>query len=170
VFRTTPHVVAAASLALFVACRPSLVNGVFRKDGMVYRLTPPSRDRWRAIDFNDNDLAFVAVDSPHMLAANSSCRQMEEASLETLTTHLLFGMTAQELVQRSVRVLDGRDALYSTYRAKLDGVLVDLEVVVVKKNSCVHDFTLVSPPGRLEEKQGDFEQLVSSFAQEAVKP
>ncbi len=155
---------------LFLLCcccsRPTLTNGVLRKPAVVYRLTPPDPSRWKPIDFNDNDLAFAAVGSPHVMAINSTCRGTDDASLETLTNHLVFGLTERELKSQLRKTIDSREALDTVYLAKLDGVTIEIEFVVLKKNGCVHDFTLISPPGQSAPKQSDFNALVSSFLQE----
>ena len=65
--------------------------------------------------------------------------------------------------------MDGREALESRVEAKLDGVPVDLVLVVMKKDGCIYDFTYVSPPGRVDERKRDFDQLVKNFKTEPVR-
>jgi hypothetical protein len=54
----------------------------------------------------------------------------------------------------------------SLVRARLDGVPISLELVVLKKNGCVHDFTYASPTGKEAEHQTEFDALVAGFRQE----
>ncbi len=142
-----------------------LKNGVFAKSGVRYRVgeVPPS---FKQVGLNDNDLAFVAKDSPHSMALNSTCEGYSDASLQVLTQHLLMGFTDRQLVSHEVRPMDGRESLRSHYIAKLDGVPIELLLVVLKKNGCVYDFTYLSPRGRFEEKLSSFELLLDQFRTE----
>jgi hypothetical protein len=141
---------------------------VFVKDRLRYRLAAPASPVWRSLRLADNDLAWVARDNGELLAANATCEDHGDPSLEVLTNHLLIGFEARELDDQRPFTLDGREALRSRYRARMDGVPVALEVVVLKKNGCVHDFTFVAPLGLQAVHSADFEALVASFAQEAA--
>jgi hypothetical protein len=74
-----------------------------------------------------------------------------------------MGFTERSLIEQETRELDGRESLRSHYRAKLDGVPVELLLVVTKKNGCVYDFTYISPVARYSEKLADFEGLLQNF-------
>ena len=84
-----------------------------------------------------------------------------------MTQHLLMGFTDRHLIKQEAEMLDGREALRSHYTARIDGVPVELLLVVMKKNGCIYDFTYVSPVGRFEEKLPDFERLLEGFKVEA---
>lgn len=143
-------------------------QGVFAKDGVRYRVGELSRS-WRALDVESNDVAYVSNDSPHSLAVNSTCTPTGDASLQVLTQHLLMGFTDREMVSEERRAMDGRDALRSRYKARLDGVPVEMMLVVLKKDGCVYDFTYLSPPGRFDEKRDSFERVLSEFHAEAAR-
>jgi len=53
--------------------------------------------------------------------------------------------------------------MVSHYDAKLDGVEVELMVAVLKKDDCVYDFSYISPKGRFDEGEADFDKLLGSF-------
>lgn len=143
-----------------------LAGGVFTRDRVAYRVVEPPAPGWRRAAFADNDLAWVSPGTGHVIAMNATCVGHEDPPLEVLTTHLLIGFTDRELVDRRRLELDGRGALRSTFRARLDGVPRQLDLVVLKKNGCVHDLTLVSPVGREAEHQALFEAMVAGFRQE----
>jgi hypothetical protein len=142
-------------------------QGVFAKDGVRYKVGELSRS-WRALEVESNDLAYVSNDSPHSLAVNSTCTPTGDASLQVLTQHLLLGFTDRELVSEEPRMMDGRASLRSRYKAKLDGVPVEMMLVVLKKDGCVYDFTYLSPPGRFDEKRESFERVLAEFHAEAA--
>lgn len=121
---------------------------------------------WRLMDFMGNDIAFVAEDSQHLIAVNATCEEYEDAPLKVLTQHLLMGFTERKVVNEELRTLQEREALYSRYLAKMDGVPRELMLVVLKKDGCVYDFIYISPPGRFEEKLATFEEILKRFRTE----
>ena len=153
-------------LALSLAgCRGGLRAGLFERGGLLYRVLEPQGSNWRRVDFEDNDLAWLSTDG-HVLSINATCAGHEDPPLEVLTNHLLIGFTEREWVSRKKFELDGREALRSQLKAKLDGVSRSVELVVLKKNGCVHDFTHVSPVGQETHHRQEFDALVAGFKQE----
>ncbi|HME90251.1 MAG TPA: hypothetical protein VKE49_02425 [Myxococcaceae bacterium] len=142
-----------------------LKNGIYSKSGLRYRVGEVPTD-WKQLNLRENDLAFVSDDNAHSMAVNATCEGYEDAPLPVLTQHLLMGFTDRQLVHQETRPMDGRESLRSHYIAKLDGVPVELLLVVLKKDGCVYDFTYVSPKGRFEEKLADFERMVDQFKTE----
>jgi hypothetical protein len=152
---------------LATGCRHSdLRAGVFTKSDVRYRIgeLPPG---WKQTSFRDNDLAWMANDTGHSIALNSTCDGYQEAPLPVLTQHLLMGFSGRQLIKQETVPLDGRDALRSHYLAKLDGVPIELLLVVMKKNGCIYDFTYVSPVGQFADKLADFEHFLQGFKTEA---
>ena len=142
-----------------------LEQGLFTKSETSYRIGDVPQG-WKLISFRGNDLAFQPDDATHLIAVNSTCRDYEDAPLPVLTRQLLMGFTERKLIKQETRVLDSREALSSHYEAKMDGVPIELLLVVMKKNGCAFDFTYLSPPERFEEKRASFEALLNSFTTE----
>jgi hypothetical protein len=161
-----PLALVVTALVALACTRHRMEGGVFEKEGVRYRVGELARS-WRAVSVEGNDVAYTSNDSPHSLAVNSTCEGHGDASLEILTEHLVMGFTDKERVHQERRLLDGREGLRSRYRARLDGVPVEMELVVLKKDGCVYDFTYLSPPGRLEEKRESFERVLKEFHTEA---
>lgn len=139
--------------------------GVFQKDGTRYYVGDGPHG-WSRRGFSDNDLAFVSPDERHTLAVNSTCQSYSDVSLEVLMHHLLMGFTGVEQLEQARAPMDGRESLYGHYRAQMDGVPVELGLVVLKKDGCVYDFTYLSPPGRYDEAKAEFTQLLAAFKTE----
>ncbi len=152
-----------AVVALSSGCRGGLVGDKFTKPGLAYRVVEPKG--WRSAGFDDNDLAWVS-DEGHVIAINATCTGHEDPQLDVLTNHLVIGFTDREWISKKKFTLDGREAMRSLVRARLDGVPISLELVVLKKNGCVHDFTYASPTGKEAEHQTEFDSLVAGFRQE----
>ncbi|CAM4456058.1 hypothetical protein HRD49_37425 [Corallococcus exiguus] len=154
--------------ALLAGChRATFEDSVLRKSDVKYRVGPLSNDVWERRGFDDNDLAFVERgDTGRVIATNSTCRDHDDPSLQVLTKHLLMGFTERQDLGQRTFTLDDREALRSRYVAKLDGVPVSLELVVVKKDNCVFDFSYVAPVGAADARMADFESLFQGFRAE----
>jgi hypothetical protein len=151
-------------VVLVSGCSGGLAGGVFTRDGLSYRVVEPGPG-WRQVGFADNDLAWLAP-TGHVIAINATCSGHEDPTLEVLTNHLVIGFSDREWVSKKKFQLDGREAMRSLIRARLDGVSTSLDIVVLKKNGCVHDFTYVSPTGQESTHQSEFDALVAGFRQE----
>lgn len=157
---------AGVGLALLLGCGGALRDGRFAKEGVRYRVTAPAESAFRRVGFAENDLAWSST-AGHLIATNATCKDHGDPTLEVLTGHLLLGFEERTLVERKPLTLDGRAALRSIFEVSIDGVPAEVEVVVLKKNGCVHDFTFVAPRGQRATHQASFDALVAGFAQEA---
>jgi len=59
-----------------------------------------------------------------------------------------MGTTAREFESQRVFPFDGREAMRSILRAKLDGVPLQYDILVMKKDGCLYDLVYVAPPDR----------------------
>ena len=149
-----------------MACATSFKDGVFRKAAVAYRVGAPNETQWQPVRLRHNDLAWTARSSLHLLASNAVCEENTAASLKVLTRHLLMGFTDTVQLSETKRILDGREALHTVWTGKFNGVPVELELVVLKKNGCIHDFTYVSPLRGRAMHRASFQALVQSFRQQ----
>lgn len=148
------------------ACRTGLQGGTFVKSGVRYRVGPVPPG-FHPVSFADNDLAFESAPPGQAIAVNATCQGHGDASLEVLTRHLFTGFSDIELLGQTRTPLDARDALKTHVRAKLDGVACELMLVVMKKNGCVFDLSLLSPPSEFAAALPTFEELLHQFQVEA---
>jgi hypothetical protein len=146
---------------LLAACGQSLKDGMYRDGDVAYQLEPVQTG-WKAADFSGNDLAWTSPHG-HVIAVNATCEDHGDPPLKVLTDHLLMGFEDRVVASREELMLDGRGALRSRITARLDGVPVDLELTVMKKDGCIYDFTYTSPQGRFDERVDDYHRLVGSF-------
>ena len=145
--------------------RTTFEDSVLTKPAVRYRIGKlPAY--WEQVRLEDNDLAFAEEGTGRALSVNATCQGHDDPSLQVLTRHLLAGFTdRQEIAERRIP-MDGREALRSRHLAKMDGVPVQLELVVLKKDNCVFDFTYVSPPGLADGRMADFDALLAGFESE----
>jgi hypothetical protein len=163
-----PHSARALPGLALIACLGAcagLSGGVYRDGATRFRVgdVPAS---WQSLALEGNDVTWLSRDSAHSVAVNATCVDHEDSNLAVLTRHLLMGFSQQQVVTQATVTLDGREGLRSHVLARLDGVAVELVLVVLKKNGCVYDFTYLSPPGRAAERSVVFEQLLATFTTE----
>ncbi|MCP3099161.1 hypothetical protein LZ198_09800 [Myxococcus sp. K15C18031901] len=150
-------------LASLGGCRRvSFEDSVLSKHDVRYRVGELPRS-WRRVWLDGNDLAFSEEGTGRALSVNATCKGHDDPSLQVLTRHLLTGFTEREDLGQWLIAMDGREALRSRYRVKMDGVPVELELVVLKKDNCVFDFSYVAPPGTAAERMPDFDALLAGF-------
>ncbi len=94
----------------------------------------------------------------------------DDASLKVLTTHLQFALTDKKVRLEKTFTLDQRGAYRSVVDGKVDGVLILLDTVVVKKDNCLFDFSLVAPPYHYENASDDFEIFFRGFKYQGGEP
>jgi len=133
-----------------------------------YRFGEPGSD-WRRVSLGDVDVAWVRDSSGHTLSVSSMCTDYQEASLTALRRQQMVGFTQAERVEEREEMLDGRAALYSRWRARLDGVPVELGLWTLKKDGCIYDFTYTSPSGAYDQQSQALGRLVQGFGTERVK-
>jgi hypothetical protein len=118
---------------------------------------------WKKLEVKDNDLAYVIEPTGHAMALNATCEGHDDPPLDVLTRHLLMGFTERTLRMQDRLEVQGREALRSHYGARMDGVPVELMLLVLKKDGCVYDFSYVAPPALFQQHLRDFDALVAGF-------
>lgn len=144
-----------------------LRGDVYRDAEARYRVGPLGSG-WRALDVaGQNDLAYHDADLGAIVQVNATCDPDSDVPLTALTNHLLIGFTERDIREQRIVPMDGREALRTHVVARLDGVPRELLFVVMKKNDCVYDFALITPPGSpFTRAVADFDRFVAGFTTE----
>jgi hypothetical protein len=176
--RTGPGAIAAIAGSLAIAVlagagcghAQTFDEGIFRKDGVAVRVGPVPPG-WRRIGVDGADLAFRDDERSGSALFNVRCGQRDDdAPLTVLTNHLVMGTTEREFDAQDTVPFDGREALHSLLRAKLDGVPMQYDIYVMKKDGCLYDLVYVAPPGRFADGATDFEHFAVGLRTEASPP
>ena len=157
--------------AMGCATTGAVHNGVYRGEQTSYRIGEVSSD-WAPVTVNhQNDLAWHNEAKGAVMHVDSDCDPALDIPLTALRSHLMIGFTEREVVEEEVVPMDGREALRTHFMAKLDGVPRDILLQILKKDDCVYDFALVTPPGQsFEASLGDFDQLLAGFTTMTGQP
>jgi hypothetical protein len=122
---------------------------------------------WRVAHVDGAAIGFFQPQLGAIIQATGTCRDDAEAApLETLTRQLLIGYTERRVRSTELVPMAQREALHSVVDAKLDGVPVQLDLYVLKRNGCIFDLSYVAPPARAAAGRPDFTRFVAGFVDE----
>ena len=125
----------------------------------------PLPSPWQRIKLGKALVAFRNNPLQSTISTDSFCDQAyNDSSLKALTQHLFAGLQGIKTIDEDSFMLGDRGALRTLIRAKLDGLPVMVDIVVVKKNWCLFDFFLVSAPEKYREAAEDFESFYQGFS------
>lgn len=157
--------IAVSLTVLNAACVRStgvLKDSVFSKSKTSYRIGKIP-DGWERVSLTGADIAYVHKQDGSTLLINSSCIKEEDASLLALTFHLLIGMTEQKIIDHKTIPISEREGLETTAEAKLDGVPRKMKLLVYKKDTCIYDIVLSTPPEKFDENLNAYQAILAGF-------
>jgi len=154
-------VVLLAVLLAVAACghADAFENGVLHKGELAVRLGPVPA-AWRRVSLEGADLAFRDDARAASAMFDVRCSRRDgDAPLAALTAQLLMGTTQRDFVNQETLPFDEREAMHTTLRAKLDGVPMQYDIFVMKKDGCVYDLVYVAEPDHFAAGAADFERF-----------
>jgi hypothetical protein len=148
------------ALAAVAACGhgDSFEGGILRKGELAIRVGPVPA-QWQRVRIEGADLAYRDEAREGSTMFDVRCGRASDAPLTVLTEHLIMGTTARDFVSQETLPLDDREALHTLMRAKLDGVPMQYDIYVMKKDGCVYDLVYVAPPARFTAGAADFDHF-----------
>ncbi|MEM7135557.1 MAG: hypothetical protein AAF500_03210 [Myxococcota bacterium] len=156
----------SAGLAAVSGCATTgtLENSVYKSPETTYQVGPRGPG-WTRLAVNDqNDLAFHNAAKEAVMHVDSRCDPSLDIPLTALRAHLMIGFTDRDVISEQTVPMDGREALRTHFTAKLDGVEREIVMQILKKDGCVYDFALITPPGpAFEDAVDDFDGFVDGF-------
>lgn len=161
----TAAIISFATAFSCLGCGKSAFDGrTFQAEDVAFRIGPlPST--WQKLDIEGARLAYRDPHTDTIISVSARCgRESDDVPLEALTKHLFIEFTEREIVDQRKFQLDGREALGTTIRAKLDGVPRRFRVVVLKKDGCVYDLSEIATSKANAQSDAVFEGVVAGFA------
>jgi hypothetical protein len=140
----------------------SLRDGIYVDEHARYRIgaLPAGFER---VEAPDNDLAFHRR-GDGTISINTTCTDYEDVPLPALVNHLLFDTTERRFAIEETVTLDGRAARHVLVHAELDGVPIELELYVMKKDGCVIDLAHIRSSQASAGARDIFRAFVLRFA------
>jgi hypothetical protein len=131
-----------------------------------YRVGPLGSE-WQEVKRDGGSIGFFNQKLGAVVQSNATCRDDAEAApLEALTRQLLIGYTEREHKEQEKIPLAGREALRTRVDAKLDGVPVSLDLIVLRRNGCIYDLSYAAPPDQYDVGRPQFDAFVNGFSDE----
>jgi hypothetical protein len=151
-------------LGALAACAhaDSFEGGVLRKGELTVRVGPVPPE-WRRVRIDGADLAYRDQPREGSVLFDVRCGRSADAPLTVLTEHLIMGTTDRDFVHQETLPFDEREALHTLMRAKLDGVPMQYDIYVMKKDLCVFDLVYVAPPAQFTVGAADFERFATAL-------
>lgn len=119
---------------------------------------------WRRLPVRAKTIAFYNDTHKTTISTDAFCgKEFEDLALRNLTNNLMAGIEKRKIASEQDLFLDGRGALRTVSTGFVDGVPVQVDAVVLKKNNCTFDFICVTTPGSYHEVSADFERFFSGF-------
>jgi hypothetical protein len=148
--------------ALLASCAGSRFDqGIYRDMEVAYRVGPLGPG-WNRVHLSGANLTFIHEGGGAILV-NASCHGIKDLPLDVLTNQALFEVEGQREKSRDVMTLDGRAALRTRLSGSVDGVTVELDLVVMKKGRCTYDIQLVAGGDTFAAREQDFYNFVAGF-------
>lgn len=154
-----PLAIAAMLAATACGHADSFEGGVLHKGDLSVRFGPVPGS-WVPLQVQGADVAYR--DEARMGSALFDVRchdRDDDAPLGSLTEHLIMGTTERDYQKQDTIPFDGREALHTLLLAKLDGVPMQYDIFVMKKDGCVYDLIYVAPPSSFAQGAQAFEQF-----------
>lgn len=150
-----------ALLGLAACGGTTFSDGVYSDAFTRYRVGQLSA-AWKPVEASGNDLAFYRH-GMGTIAVNSTCREYEDVPLPALVNHLLFDTTRRNLLLEETVTLTGRGAQHVLADLELDGVPIQLELFVLRKDGCVYDLSHIRARSAGGSARGEFLAFVEGF-------
>lgn len=121
-------------------------------------------DGWVRMKVSRRAISFYNESYKASISTDAFCgRSFSDRPLDALAGELSAVLAERETKWTEEMMLDGRGALRVFVEGKMDGVPVNMDIVVVKKDECNFDFVAVRPPNASQDVTFDFEGFFKAF-------
>ncbi len=118
--------------------------------------------QWVRTRSEGGDVAYAHERGGTIYTDHACQGDIKDAPLDVLTNQLLFDVKILSESRQPI-TLDGREALRTRVSGELDGVPIELDIVVLKKDGCTYDLVLVSGPKTFDDRDRDFDRFIHEF-------
>jgi len=119
---------------------------------------------WRRMESKARAISFYNEAYKASITTDAFCgKSFSDRPLDTLAGELTSVLSDRTTVSTQDMMLGGRGAKRFLVLGKMDGVPLQMDAVVVKKNSCNFDFVAVMPPDAPADVKQDFEGFFNGF-------
>ncbi|MEK6706237.1 MAG: hypothetical protein AABZ06_10655 [Bdellovibrionota bacterium] len=115
-----------------------------------------------------SDVVFQSKKTASIISLNSACRPTHgnpqtEDDLRKITNQLFLGVSNITMREEKELTVSSSPALQTTIHGKMNGELMKLRSVVLRKNHCVYDLMYIARPNSFTEKEQSFDKFAASL-------
>lgn len=119
---------------------------------------------WKGLKTRVRSASWYNEDLRSTISTSVLCQaSVGDGPLKSVAAEVAGAVERREVSDEREFMLDGRGALRETVKGMVDGVPVEMDVVVVKKNYCAFDFIAVGPPEMIPDVRPVFEDFFNGF-------
>jgi hypothetical protein len=123
----------------------------------------PLPESWRKTEMKGLAVAYYHAGYGATAGIAPLCEGISDYTLESLAQQELVGLEEREVVEQGRVTVDGREAIDWVVKGSVDGVAMQVNLVVFRKDGCVYDLNLVSRPETFARAREDFRVFVNGF-------
>jgi hypothetical protein len=120
-------------------------------------------NQWRRVAVDGTVLAYDENALGATISVSYDCKDVADVSLRSLVQQELSGIEKMQVIERGDTPLDGREGADWIVRGELDGVPVQMNLVVLRAGNCVYDLLLVSGSDEFPAERAAFTVFVNGF-------
>lgn len=121
-------------------------------------------DGWRDLKTGARAASWYNPERRAAISTDVLCENsMGDKPLESIAGDIAASIDDRRVTGTRDFMLDGRGALRESVVGTVDGVPMNMEIVVLKKNNCSFNMAAIVPPEELSAVMPDFETFVGGF-------
>jgi hypothetical protein len=150
------------ALLLLPACVPAAWRKAKAMEGRY--LTGSPGEGWAPVPPGAADKAWFNDHLGASIYTDSNCGpRYQEERIEDLSTEWTVGFRNLKLLKEDYVTVGDRQGILRVQSGTLDGVPVQLGLLVANKNACNYDFVYISPPPVFEQGWDAYQAVYSGF-------
>ena len=118
---------------------------------------------FESISLDNADKAWQNKKTGSTLSYLSQCKDNADPSLESLRDTTLRGLDSVEILKDEKMSYNGREAVKTQVKGKLDGVSVLVRLLIFKKNFCRYTISMVGVESHVDSDVQIFETFLGKF-------
>lgn len=150
-----------AALMLTSCVSVNVGSGKVEKSKNVEYQNPTSP--FSSVRMDGADEAWQSNKTGNTISFISECGPAADVSLQSIQTDSLSGLTEKEIHSAQNIDFNGRAALRTLAQGQTDGVVVEVDMLVFKKNGCTYTLSYLGVKKTFPSEQKYFDQFLKSF-------
>ncbi len=111
----------------------------------------------------DVDHLWIHDSNGNSISVRSACNDPADPDLQSVRVASLDGLKIEKEVFQKNTEYNKREALHSLQEVKLDGILVNIELLNFTKNNCYYVLSYISVNKNYSVNKKDFDQFLNNF-------